>query len=230
MTNPPTKHVTIYTDGACDPNPGPGGYGIVLLYEGVRKVLSGGFQKTTNNRMEMFAAVRALESLKEPCRVTLYSDSAYLVEGMTQGWAKRWQEKGWMRTKSERAINTDLWERLLELCEIHQVEFVWVKGHAGNKENEVCDQLSYAALRKPDLPVDEGYENKPESKVKVTQEGQPCRKCGTAVVRTKPRKSIKTKLSYYYEYYLLCPNCGTIYYLEEAKRPVEKNPGQEAFF
>ncbi len=212
------KHVIIYTDGGCDPNPGPGGYGIVLCYGKTRKILSGGFRRTTNNRMEMYAAIRALESLKEPCQVTLYSDSSYLVRGMRQGWAKRWQEKKWLRVPDERAANADLWQRLLELCEIHTVTFVWVKGHAGNKENEVCDQLSTAALHRPDLPADEGFENAPELKVKMTQAGQPCRKCGTAVIQKKPRKAPKAGQQYYYEYYLYCPACKTIYLVEAARR------------
>ena len=212
------KHVIIYTDGGCDPNPGPGGYGIVLCYGKTRKTLSGGFRHTTNNRMEIYAAIRALESLKEPCQVTLYSDSSYLVQSMQQGWVKQWKENNWMRTPNERAVNADLWERLLELCEIHNITFVWVKGHAGNKENEVCDRLSQAALQQPDLPTDEGFENAPEIKVKVTQVGQPCRKCGTPVIKKMPKKPPKISQKYYYEYYLYCPACGTIYLVDEARR------------
>lgn len=154
------KHVTIYTDGACEGNPGPGGYGIVLLFNGTRKELSGGFRRTTNNRMELYAAIRALEELKEPCRVTLHSDSKYLVDAMALGWAKRWRARGWMRNSKDRALNPDLWERLLKLCDYHRAEFRWVKGHAGDPNNERCDQLSYAAIRQPNLPPDEGYENR----------------------------------------------------------------------
>lgn len=223
------KHVSIYTDGGCDPNPGAGGYGIVLLHGSSRKTLSGGFRLTTNNRMEMYAAIRALESLNEPCRVTLYSDSTYLVNTMNEGWAKRWQANNWMRTKSERAVNADLWERLLELCEIHQVEFVWVKGHAGNRENEVCDRLSYTAASQPGLPADKGYEAQPAIKVNVDAEGQPCRKCGTPVVRKKPRKNVKPGQTYYYEYYLYCPNCETMYLVEAARKPVEANLQERLF-
>ena len=155
------KQVTIYTDGGCDPNPGPGGYGVVLLYGGRRKELSGGFRLTTNNRMEIYAAIRGLEALQEPCQVTLYSDSEYLVKAMTEGWARRWKERGWMRNSKEKALNPDLWERLLALCEVHQVTFVWLRGHTGIAENERCDQLSVQALRRKDLPADVGYENKP---------------------------------------------------------------------
>jgi ribonuclease HI len=152
------KPVVIYTDGACQGNPGTGGYGVVLFYEGRRKELSGGFRLTTNNRMEIYAAIKALEALNQPCKVTLYSDSEYLVNAMTLGWVQRWKANHWKRNKREKASNVDLWERLLALCERHQVEFVWVKGHAGQRENERCDQLSNQASMKQDLPIDEGYE------------------------------------------------------------------------
>lgn len=155
-----SKQVTIYTDGGCDPNPGPGGYGVVLIYGSRRKELSGGFRHTTNNRMELYAAIQGLEALTEPCQVTLYSDSEYLVNAMTKGWAARWKKRGWMRNSKEEALNPDLWERLLALCEVHQVSFVWLRGHAGTPENERCDQLSARARLRKDLPVDEGYENK----------------------------------------------------------------------
>ncbi|USR91547.1 ribonuclease HI [Phormidium yuhuli AB48] len=152
------KSVTIYTDGACKGNPGPGGYGTVLIYRDFRKEISGGFRRTTNNRMEMMAAIVGLKLLKQACQVTLYSDSKYIVDAMRQGWAKRWKAKGWWRNKKERAKNPDLWEELLRLSEFHQVEFVWVKGHAGNKENECCDRLAVAASKAADLPADEIFE------------------------------------------------------------------------
>lgn len=150
----PLKEVTIYTDGACSGNPGPGGYGVVLLYQGHRKELSAGFKDTTNNRMEILAAIRGLESLKEKCRVTLYTDSQYLVNAMEKNWAKKWRANGWMRNKKDPALNADLWARLLKLCEFHEIKFVWVRGHAGNPENERCDQLAVAAIKQPDLPPD----------------------------------------------------------------------------
>jgi ribonuclease HI len=155
-----SKHVTLYTDGACIDNPGPGGYGVVMIYNSHRKELSGGFRKTTNNRMEIFAAIAGLKALKEPCRVTLVSDSQYLVHAIQKGWASRWQANGWKRNNKEKAINPDLWERLLKLCEIHEVKFEWVRGHAGHSENERCDELATAAARGPNLVMDEGYENK----------------------------------------------------------------------
>ncbi|MFP4395475.1 MAG: ribonuclease HI [Anaerolineales bacterium] len=153
-----SKHVTIYTDGSSLGNPGPGGYGAVLLYQGHRKELSGGFRRTTNNRMELLAAIEGLRALQEPCRVTLYTDSNYLVNGITKGWVKRWRSKGWMRNKRERALNADLWAELLELCEIHDVDFVWVKAHAGNEENERCDALAKEAAQAADLAADVNYE------------------------------------------------------------------------
>ncbi len=151
------RNVTIYTDGACLGNPGPGGYGVVLLYGGERKELSGGFRRTTNNRMELMAAIVALETLREKCRVTLYSDSEYLVKAISQGWAQRWRANNWKRNKREKALNADLWEKLLQLCEYHDVRFQWVKGHARSPENIRCDELALEAARQPDLPVDEVY-------------------------------------------------------------------------
>jgi ribonuclease HI len=155
------KHVTLYTDGGCINNPGPGGYGVVLLYNSHRKELSGGFRRTTNNRMEILAAIAGLEAHKEPCRVTLFSDSQYLVNAIQKGWARRWQANGWKRSKKEKAVNPDLWERLLELCKIHKVQFEWVRGHAGHLENERCDELAKAAARGSNMSVDEGYEKTP---------------------------------------------------------------------
>ena len=152
------KQVTLYTDGACKNNPGPGGYGVVLLFDSHRKELSAGYRKTTNNRMEILAAVAGLKALKEPCQVRLYSDSQYLVNAMEKGWASRWQANGWKRNSKERAINPDLWEKLLELCKIHRVEFIWVRGHAGHIENERCDTLATSAILESNLAIDEAYE------------------------------------------------------------------------
>jgi ribonuclease HI len=151
------KKVVIYTDGACLGNPGPGGYGVVLLYNNTRKELSGGFRLTTNNRMEIFAAIAGLRALKTNCDVTIYSDSQYVVDAIMRGWASRWKANGWKRNKKEMAVNADLWEQLLSLCAQHQVKFVWVRGHAGNKENERCDELAVSAAREKGLPPDSGY-------------------------------------------------------------------------
>ena len=152
------KKVVMYTDGGCIGNPGPGGYGVVLLSDGHRKELSGGFRLTTNNRMELMAAIVGLEALKVPCEVTLHSDSKYVVDAMELGWAKRWQANGWRRNKNEKAVNPDLWQRLLEVCKKHEVKFRWVKGHAGNPENERCDYLANTTAMQKNLPVDEGYQ------------------------------------------------------------------------
>ncbi len=142
------KEVEIYTDGACKGNPGPGGWGAVLRYKGVEKEISGGERQTTNNRMELTAVISALELLKEGCKVTLYTDSQYVCNAVNLGWAKKWKANGWMRNKKEKALNPELWERLLALCEKHEVSFNWVKGHAGHPENERCDRLAVAEAEK----------------------------------------------------------------------------------
>ena len=154
-----TPDVTIYTDGACIGNPGPGGYGVVLLHGNQKRELSGGRRLTTNNRMEILAAIEGLDALKDPSSVTLYSDSLYLVNAMEKGWAQRWHKNGWMRTKTERAINPDLWEKMLDLCQEHSVKFRWVKGHAGHPLNERCDQLANGEARKSGQPPDREYES-----------------------------------------------------------------------
>lgn len=150
--------VTIYTDGACIGNPGPGGYGVVLLRPSGREELSRGFRTTTNNRMELLAAIAGLEALARPCAVTLHSDSRYVVDGMAKGWAERWRAGGWMRNRREPAVNPDLWERLLSAASRHEVAFNWVRGHAGNRENERADRLANDAAGGRSLAVDEGYE------------------------------------------------------------------------
>jgi ribonuclease HI len=151
------KKVNIYIDGACSGNPGPGGYGIIIEYRGQIKEKSGGFSNTTNNRMEIMAAIVALESLKEKCSVRIFSDSQYVVNAITKGWVKRWKSNGWMRNRKEKALNPDLWERLLRLYDRHEVEFNWIRGHEGHEENERCDQLARKAASRTGLPVDTGY-------------------------------------------------------------------------
>ncbi len=152
------KKITIYTDGACSGNPGPGGYGAILQYGQKSNELSGGFRRTTNNRMELLAVIKGLEILKLPCRVTIYSDSRYIVDAVNKGWARRWRANGWRRNKKDKAVNPDLWDRLLTLLDTHDTEFRWVKGHAGNAGNERADALAVAAANSDDLAVDRGYE------------------------------------------------------------------------
>ena len=151
MINPnyPKKHVDIYTDGACKGNPGPGGYGSILVYMSTEKRISKGYFSTTNNRMELRAAITALEALTEKCSVTLYSDSKYLIDGMTKGWAKKWKANNWIKSDRKKALNIDLWEKMLKLDSIHDIEYVWVKGHNGHEYNEQCDRMAVEAAENP---------------------------------------------------------------------------------
>lgn len=139
------KQVEIFTDGACQGNPGPGGWGAILRFGAHEKEISGGDSDTTNNRMELSGVIEALKMLKEPCKVDLYSDSQYVCNALSKGWAKKWRANGWMRNKKEPALNPELWAELLKLTEIHQVTVHWIKGHAGHPENERCDRLAVAA-------------------------------------------------------------------------------------
>ena len=136
------KTVTLYTDGACSGNPGPGGWGVILEFMGHEKELSGGEANTTNNRMELTAVIRGLEALKEPCRVELYSDSKYVIDGLQKGWAASWKKRGWIKSDKKPALNPDLWNRLLELTSMHQMCYHWVKGHADNPKNNRCDEMA----------------------------------------------------------------------------------------
>jgi ribonuclease HI len=226
------KHVVIYTDGAAEPNPGPGGYGVVLQYGSHRKELAGGYEKTTNNRMELMAAIVGLESLTTKCAVTIHSDSQYLVNAVNDRSVFKWREKNWRRTGQGGAKNVDLWERFLTAYEKHEVSLVWVKGHAGIAENERCDQLAFAAARAPGREVDPGYvaesvtsarreSPKSAARTKHKREGEPCRKCGTPLVKQIPKKKPKRQQNYYYEWYLLCPQCRSMYMVEEAKRRLD---------
>lgn len=229
------KIVTIYTDGGAVPNPGRGGYGVVLRFGKHCKELFGGYRLTTNNRMELMAVIVALEALKVRCQVTLHSDSKYIIEAITGGSAFKWRANGWAMnaSRSKHAKNPDLWERLLAAYEKHDVEFIWVKGHAGVEDNERCDQLAEAALNQTDLLEDTGYlhveesqSDVPKSKtpvlnMKMTEEGQPCRKCNTPVVkRTPKKKTVKADQTYYYDWYLYCSGCKSMYMVDAAKREV----------
>lgn len=142
------KHIDLYTDGACSGNPGPGGYGTILVYQGKEKELSGGEASTTNNRMELTAVIVGLRALREPCEVTLYSDSKYVIDALNLGWAKSWRARGWVKSDKKPALNADLWEELLQLVERHTVTTVWVRGHNGHAYNERCDRLAVAAAER----------------------------------------------------------------------------------
>ena len=226
-------HVIIHTDGGCSPtNPGPGGWAAVLRYGEHCKELSGGYGWTTNNRMELLAAIEALSALKFPCSVELHSDSRYLVDAVTRGWIDTWRRASWMR-RGEPIPNADLWQRLLESMAPHEVVFMWVRGHTGVEDNERCDVLARHAAAQRDLPPDPGYQAPPSTNAptgttprqhtkKIVEEGQPCRTCSTPVVKQRPkRKRLKTGQAYYYAYYFKCPSCHAMYMVEAAKRFVE---------
>ena len=152
------QEVKIYTDGASSGNPGPGGYGVVLLYQNHRKELSSGFKKTTNNRMELMAVIEGLKILKRKCKVIVYSDSKYIVDAIQKGWIYSWKKKDWMRNKKDIVLNSDLWKQLFELLTFHEVKFVWIRGHNGDIENERCDTLAVKASQKENIPPDIGFE------------------------------------------------------------------------
>jgi len=151
---PDLPTVSLFTDGACAGNPGPGGWGAILRYKGREKELSGGEHSTTNNRMELTAVIKGLEALKQPCRVSVHSDSRYIVDAINKGWLENWKTQDWRRGKGARqgrgtpVLNTDLWQRLVDLLEVHQVEFNWVPGHVGHPENERADHLAVSMIEK----------------------------------------------------------------------------------
>jgi ribonuclease HI len=235
--------VTIYTDGAAEPNPGPGGYGIVLMAGKHRKELSGGFRLTTNNRMELMGVIVALEALSKPCLVNLYSDSKYVVDTVQRGSVLRWQKNRWLRSPGQPVKNVDLWKRYLVASARHSIRFHWVKGHAGVAENERCDELAVAAIQQYDLADDQGYLSDPSSSRSLNpqlatrvsrpiplnagpavepSEGAPCRKCTENLVKKTPKpKARKPGQTYFYEWYLFCPGCGTMYMVNEAKRSID---------
>ncbi len=146
------KTVTLYTDGACSGNPGPGGWGAILEFNGIEKELSGGESSTTNNRMELTAVIAGLQALKEPCQVELYSDSKYVIDGLSKGWAESWQKNGWRKADKKPALNPDLWEILLALTQKHSLNYHWVKGHADNPKNNRCDELAVMESQKYKAP------------------------------------------------------------------------------
>lgn len=228
-------NIELYSDGGAEPNPGKGGFGVVLAYKGIKKEFFRGYRLTTNNRMELMGVIFGLEQLKTKCSVQVYTDSRYVVDGIEKGWAEGWKKNGWNRRKNRKAVNSDLWERLLSLLSVHDVKFHWVKGHAGHPENERCDYLANLGINSNELFDDDGYipdiekptdfgidkskVEKVKPKGKVEKVGDCCRKCNTPVIKTSPKKrKIKPGQTYYFEYYLLCPKCNTMYMVEEAKK------------
>ncbi len=235
------KHYEIFTDGSSSGNPGPGGWAALIRVDGKTREMSGGFRRTTNNRMELLAAIQALDTVVDADEIDLYSDSRYLVESVTKGWVKNWQKKGWVRAQNQPVPNTDLWKWLLGLLQRKTVHFHWVEGHAGHPENERADRLAVIAGSKPNLPVDEGYDLKPAKSIQpnlfqtqppqtVAQaatvpgepaEGRPCRKCGAKLVRKVPAAKRTPGQKYYYAYYFACPQCGTNYFTKAARREIK---------
>lgn len=221
--------IELFTDGGAEPNPGKGGFGTILKHKGRQKEFFGGYELTTNNRMELMAVIFGLEKIKTKARVTVYSDSKYVVDGIKKGWAENWERNNWIRKKGNLVFNKDLWERLLDVIDKHEVIFSWVRGHAGHLENERCDALANLGINSENKVKDEGYldyleniEYYQERKIEI--EGDLCRKCDTPTVKksTKNRK-LKPNQTYFYEYYLSCPNCKAMYMVEDAKRDLPKN-------
>jgi ribonuclease HI len=225
--------VTIFTDGGAEPNPGRGGYGVVLRFGDHSKELSDGFRLTSNNRMELMAAIVGLEALKQPCRVHLHSDSRYVVDMVNGGSLFRIAAKNWANSKAK---NLNLWKRFLKAFLVHEVDMVWVKGHAGIDDNERCDQLATIAMKQKQLKEDDGYDQRTIATVskptaptetqshsvegkrppKPKKVGDPCRHCRSPLVRREPKKH-KADAAYYFAWYLYCEHCRRIYHVEEAK-------------
>lgn len=224
--------IELYSDGGAEPNPGKGGFGVILSYKGRRKEFYQGYKLTTNNRMELMGVIVGLEKLKTKSNVRVFTDSQYVINGITKGWAVKWKENNWFRKKNEKALNSDLWDRLLNEVAKHNVQFNWVKGHSGHPENERCDTLATLALSSNELIEDTGFNLEEtttngieatsipkKSKVKIQNEGDLCRNCGIPVIKKSPSKrKIKPNQEYYYEYYLYCPSCKNMYMIDEAKR------------
>lgn len=230
------KKVEIHSDWWARPNPGAGGYWVVIKFWEKVKELSWFEDNTTNNRMELTWAIKWLEALKEPCEVELFTDSSYVVNWIEKWWAKKWESNNWMRTKSQKAINYDLWEKLLNAISKHKVNFNWVKWHNWQLENERCDELATNEIlkNKGDVKNEVSLSNNffkeevikkvlntqvdsLQKNIKITSENQPCKKCWTPVVKAIPKKKNTKNKSFFYKYYFNCPNCKTNYFVDEAK-------------
>lgn len=237
MTKTSQQLVHIFSDGWANPNPGPGGYGVILKYGEHQKDLSQGYTKTTNNRMELRWVIAGLQSLKKESLVIITTDSQYTINGIQKGWAKKWQANNWIRTGSQKAQNWDLWEILLAEIQKHTVTFQWIKWHTGHFENELCDELATLAMRRNDLLLDSGYIQTPSSpQISLIntslstntgsnswkKTGKECKKCWAELEKKTPKHTKKTlQKQYYYEYYHHCPSCKTNYMLEQAKRDIK---------
>ena len=217
--------VDIYSDWWARPNPWPGGYWVVMKYKWIIKEFSGFEEYTTNNRMELTWAIIWLKKLTKKSKVNLYTDSSYIVNWIEKWWAKKWKDNNWMKTKSEKAINYDLWEKLLDLVEKHEVNFYWVKWHNWHKENEICDELATEQIlrnsenvivNRNDL-IKKVLNENIDKGIKIISKWQACRKCGTKVIKKVPKKINTKNKSFYYKYYLNCPWCNTNYFVDEAK-------------
>ena len=236
--------VTIHSDWWARPNPWVWGYWVILSYKDIKKEFSKWYKMTTNNRMELMWAITGLEKLKKKSQVDLYTDSQYTINWIEKWWAVNWKAKNWMRTKSQKAVNYDLWDRLLKVVEKHEVRFHWVKWHNWHEENERCDELATEALKWKKLLEDNWFDwevkqtnlldnkkNKEkelikvlnenlsteQKKMKITKNWQACKKCGTPVEKKIPKKKNTKNKSFYYEYYLSCPWCKTMYMVDDAK-------------
>ena len=236
--------VDIYSDGGSNPNPGKWGYGVILSYKWIKKEFYAGYKLTTNNRMELTWAITWLEKLTTKSKVKIYTDSQYTINWIEKWWAQNWKKNNWYRTKTQKAINHDLWERLLDLTSKHEVKFHWVKWHNWHIENERCDELATLAMKMDELLDDINYipsvaevetvtknflkvnnivekSIKEDKNIKITKAWDSCRKCNTPVEKKLPKHTKKTQSqSYYYEYYLSCPWCKTMYMVDEAKREI----------
>lgn len=235
-------NIELHSDGGAEPNPGKSGFGVILGYKGKQKEFYRGYELSTNNRMELMGVIFGLEQLKTKSNVQVFTDSQYVIDGITKGWAAKWKSNGWQRTKKQKAVNSDLWDRLLNAIAEHNVEFNWIKGHAGHTENERCDTLANMGINSKEVLEDIGYEPKEndttegtrahvysnkKNNTKIEKEGDNCRKCGDSVVKKnrKENKKIKPHQTYYFEYVLWCPSCKTMYMTEDAKREVNKENG-----
>ena len=223
--NKPT--IQLYTDGGADPNPGAGGYGVVLRHGQYEKELSQGYILTTNNRMELMAVIEGLSAIKKSSVVEVYSDSKYIVDAINKGWAAKWRANKWYRNKKEKAQNPDLWEKLLNEIDRHDVTFHWVKGHDGHPENERCDELATEALNQSNLLVDEEYEQRDDMPAlrTIKNAGDHCFVCQEEIIHLEENyKIFEPGQRHLHTNYLQCPTCNAIYLMPEERIPFDPTP------